>query len=308
MTRENAMNTRVCLCLLTLLLSIQLHAAKKQEAVSKHWIAQYKGSGTLKMLEGYIIRIKSEYDAGGNFTGFSHIYSPSIFHMFGVSNASVIFLVENSDEKGVLKIKPRKGVESYTQFFQIIGSNSHFKTIKISVVKDNTHLTFTPSQAVFIDGNVQSFMSKMRLIAMRMYFRNVERFTVPGMYASELYTGRLSLKIPNGYMDREGDSNDVIRLTEGNISKLTVKNAIHDSSIYAGASYFDVYTKDLAGLYAAYPPGGTIGMVKARLISGSGEMGAFWAPTTVIAAASRPKLKVPSGQVITETTSVFITP
>lgn len=302
------MNTGVCLCLLTLLASIQLYAAKKQEVSSEQWVAQYKGSGTLKVLEGYSIRPKSNYDAGEVFTGFSYICEPNSFHMFGVSNATAVFLVENSDEKGVLKIKPRKGVESYTQFFQIIGSNSHFKMIKISVAKDNTHLTYHPSQAVFIDGNVRSFMSKMRLIAMRMYFRNVERVTVPGMYGSELVTGRPSQKIPNGYLDRDGDSNTVIRMTEGNISKLTVKNAIHDSAIYAGASYFDVYTKDLAGLYATYPSAGTIGMVKARLISGSGEMEAFWAPTTVIAAAARPKLNVPSGQIITETTSVFITP
>ena len=176
------------------------------------------------------------------------------------------------------------------------------------MAKDKTSLSFNTSLSVFIDGNVRSFISTIPLIATGMQFRNVERFTVPGIYISQIMFGRPLQKIPDGYIDWSGSSNTVYRYSEGNVGKITIKNAIWDSVIYAGSSHFRVYTKDLAAVLSTYPPSGTIGSLKARLIAGTGDLSSYWESTTIISASSRPILKVAPGQIVTENTSVFITP
>ncbi len=294
--------------LLIFFICLPIVAAKKQTVSSEQWIAEYKGNGTLKVFEGKKMGRSKQFNAGI----FSH-YKYAIFNctsdFWGVYQPFALFLVENSDEKGRLKIKPKKGINNLTQIIQIVGSNSSFKLIKILVKKDTEHFVFGgESSSILIDGDVDKFITKAKMFVTAFYFRNIGLFSCPSMSDSYLKAGQPHSVISNAYVDIEGFTNHLDSFTQGNIDTIKIKYGIENSVIVAGADYLDnVFTKDYSVVYEAYPPSGNIGMIKANIISGTGKKEGSWLPYTRIISARKPKLKLKSEQILTEGTSVYIT-
>ncbi len=290
------------------MLCITLFAAVKQTVSSDQWIAEYKGSGTLTLFEGKSMGRDEEFNSGV----FSH-YKYKIWNCtsdyWGVNQPCAVFLIENSDEKGRLKIKPKKNIGSLTQPIQIVGSNSHFKLIKVLVKKDTEHFVFKPeSSGILIDGDVDKLILKSKMFVSAFYFRNLGLLSCPSMYECYLKVGQPHIIISNAYVDINNDTNTLTSYTHGNIDTINVKYGIEMSVITAGAEHLrDVFTKDYSAVYTAYPPSGNIGTIKANIISGPGEKDVDWLPTTKIISANRPKLKIKPEQILTEGTSVYIT-
>ncbi len=287
---------------------IPLFAAAKQTVSSEQWIAEYKGTGTLKLFEGKSMRRDEEFNSGV-FSHYKYKLFPCTSEYWGVLQPCALFLIENSDEKGRLKIKPKKNIGNLTQPIQIVGSNSHFKLIKILVKKDTEHLVFKPeSSGILIDGDVGKLILKSKMFFAAFYFRNLGLLSCQSMYGCYLKAGQPHMIISNAYVSIDNYTNTLTSYTHGNIGKITVKYGIDGSSITAGAEYLrDVFTKDYSAVYSAYPPSGNIDMIKANIISGTGEKDDYWLPTTKIISANRPKLKIKPEQILTEGTSVYIT-
>jgi len=287
---------------------IPLFAAAKQTVSSDQWIAEYKGAGTLTLFEGKSMGRDEEFNSGV-FSHYKYKLFPCTSEYWGVLQPCALFLIENSDEKGRLKIKPKKNIGNLTQPIQIVGSNSHFKLIKILVKKNTEHFVFRPeSSGILIDGDVDKLILKSRMFVSAFYFRNLGLFSCPSMYECYLKAGQPQMVISNAYVDINGDTNTLTSYTHGNIGEINVKYGIEMATITAGTEYLrNVYTKDYSAVYSAHPPSGNIGMIKANIISGPGNKDVDWLPTTKIISASRPKLKIKPGQILTEGTSVYIT-
>jgi len=245
---------------------------------------------------------------------FSHYdYNLSDFtsEFWGVETPGALFFIENSDDKGILKIKPKKDVVNLTQEIQIVGSNSSFRMIKVLVKKETAHFVFPIERdGVLIDGDVGKFISKAELFGSSFFFRNVGLLSCPSMYYAEIALGEPDQVVSNAYVDYDGETNTLVTFTQGNAEKIKVKYGINDSHILAGADGIrDVYTKDFSAIYTASPPSGKIAMIKTKIIAGTGEKEhAFWEPAVQIIASERPKLKLKPEQIVTEGTSVYITP
>ena len=287
---------------------LPLFAAKVQTVSSAQWIAKYKGKGTLKVFEGKLIRRDEKYNSGV-FSHYEYDFWNCTSDFWGVYQPCAVFLVENSDEKSKLIIKPKKNINNLTQPIQIVGSNSNFKLIKVLVKKDTEHNVYgIESSSVFIDGDVGKFISKTKMFITAFYFRNIGLFSCPAMNESYLHVGQPNSVISNAYVDIEGYTNHLDSFTQGNIDIIKIKYGIENSVIVAGADYLDnVFTKDYPAVYAANPPSGSIGTIKANIISGIGRKKGDWLPTSRIISAKRPKLKLKPEQILTEGTSVYIT-
>jgi hypothetical protein len=294
----------VCACCCAL-----AQAAPKQTATSQQWEIKYKGNGTLTLLEGRGCERKANY-SGGLFTGYQYHYEACTATIWGVTVPCALIIVENGDARGSLKIKPRKDVENLTQILQIVGSNSHFKRVVISVKQDTEHMPLTSEgEAVLIDGDVRTFVSKAEAFQSRFLIKNVRLFVCASMYLSHLVAGQPAERHTDVYVDYEGNSNSIVTFTEGSIGKAKIIRSIQDSSICAGALPLnDVYTKDIAPILATYPPSGVLGSVKTPLIGGTGRLNTLWRPTTQLLSSARPKLKLHQEQIVTEGTSVYISP
>ena len=292
----------------SIMLCIPLFAAVKQTVSSAQWIAEYKGNGTLKLFEGKKMGRDEEFTSGV-FSHYKYKIFPCTSDYWGVNQPCALFLIENSDEKGRLKIKPKKNIGNLTQPIQIVGSNSHFKLIKVLVKKDTDHFVFSPeSSAILIDGDVDKLILKSKMFVSAFYFRNLGFLSCYSMFDAYLKAGQPQMIISNAYVDIYGDTNTLTSYTHGNIGEIKVKFGIDSSAITAGAEHLrDVYTKDYSAVYTAYPPSGNIGVIKANIISGPGNKDVDWLPTTMIISASRPKLKIKPEQILTEGTSVYIT-
>ena len=295
----------------TLMISLQLFAAKKQTVSSEQWTAQYKGNGTLSLIEGYFIGRDNVY-SGLNFSHYKYTYKKvDDSYFWGQQMKPAVFLIENSDEKATLKIKPKKGVKAITQFIQIVGSNSNFKTVKISVNKNIEHyvLGIEELAGILIDGNVGKFINTAPAFFNFLVFKNVDTFITPNLDFSFLILGEPDNIVSNAYVDINGDTNTIVVCKEGNLNKLIVKYGIVNSFILAGFDIInDVYTSDLPAVLAAHPPSGKIGFLKARNIAAQGEYDGNWQPTSqIISAAPISKFKVKSDQIVGDGKSLYIT-
>ena len=296
--------------LLIAFFSLSLLAANKQTVSSEQWTAQYKGEGKLSLYEGYTI-VRAPIFTGLNFSHYEYIFTnKDDVNFLGEESKIATFFIENSDEKAVLKIKPKKNVKIVTQFIQVIASNSNFKTVKILVKPDNVHYVFGVEEfsGVIIDGNVGKFINTAPTFANVFAFKNVGTFISSSLEFTYLSFGQPDHVVSNAYTDYNGNTNNtIIIFSEGNVNKFIVKRGINNSFILAGADMItDAYTSDMAAIYSNYPPSGKIGLLKAKLISSNGRYKSGWIPLTQIISSEIKKFKVKQDTIVGENKSVFI--
>jgi hypothetical protein len=166
------------------------------------------------------------------------------------------------------------------------------------------------SDAVLIDGDVAKFICQVHAFQTLFHIRSVVKFVCLSMYAARLLAGQPFRDVPDGYVDYEGYTNSLVTFTDGTIGMVKAKLALQDAALCAGAEPLSsVFTPDLAGIYATHQPSGELGSIKTPLIGGTGRMqDGGWFPTGLVVSRTRPKLKLDQEQIVTEGTSVFVTP
>ncbi|GEM_PF-1664855 len=301
------------LCACCVAASSLAFAASWQVQETSQWTVRYKGGGTLSVMEGKSVNRDAVFDSSDHFAQYVYEVEDVTSHFWGVTALlPALIFVQNSDAKSMLQVKPKPGIVAFTQPVQIIGSNSSFKSILVKAPRDADQMVFglMSGAGAMIDGDVEKFTTTARLIGSAFAMRNVGVFSCRSSYYSFLLLGTPQQYVSNAYVNYEGDSNDLVTVSEGDLGTFKAGDSMQDTLIFAGcAPITDVFTPDLLALYNTYPPSGTIGKVQAKSLCGVGRFNApaaKWLPSSFVVGAVRPQIKVPATHIITEGTSVFI--
>jgi len=314
------------LCIAMAVMAGTAWGAAAQHGATPYWQATYKGAGQLVVQSGALAQVSPLFDAASNFVQWSFAAVPTNIPVFGTTDAGyAVIWVLNGDAKGSLTIKPVSAQHPAAQYFFVICSNSHMKSISVKLDAGSVFGTGVPlagptwspfaSSAsqfgmVICDGDAETMSFNCDLYGTLLYAKSIKTLRLKNTYLSCVLTGTPSRR--DTVVAGTVTNDNVLIFSGGSIGSIVAKR-ITATSITVGAPLLNGYMDEMPGVYTLNPPGGPIGSLTAEELRGAGsyedgrwETSSRYIPNlnTMILSTGVGRLHVK--RIITQNTSVYI--